>query len=516
MTDQRSAFRFRVPRLRPIPSPRPTTPTTQTTVRRPPRPQPQPAPAPTPQPRAPLPSPPPALPVRPPSPQVPATLPPTPPSLPLGTVPASSLEPSSVKPTPLLQVQTESSQTPPNRSLGTVPDSLPEPVVRPTPLPPPPPPASPPLPPVRSLGTVPDSPLEPQNKPSPPPQHEPSPTSSSSHSRIQSPVSSHPPSPSRTSTQPPSSPKLLESPPEAERSTKKASNDGRTDVNPATDPAPNDSINKVAGETKTVPQTHDETSTELSSDHSNSESQFKEKPLNKTHITQDNHHEDEKTKSILSHPGNEIPEPDYAENAESNGPQHEETTDNVHTEPISQIWNEKIPSVITLSGRNRGTSMHINSAANRRGKSIHITRRYKHNPDEITDTTDGEESSTEKAPEKENEDKNAYINCNIQGINNSMVFNCTITEKKPGVHLGSWDPMDVKKPKRKYIKLMDKNKVKLNISPKQKHTIRRRCLRGLFMESSDSDPNDPQKSRRHGCRYSSGEKSNKDDQMDVS
>ncbi|GJV97654.1 hypothetical protein Tco_1549231 [Tanacetum coccineum] len=58
MTDQRSAFRFRVPRLRPsVPPPRPATNPTQTPSRRPPvRPQPTPTP-PSPQPQ-PLPPPP--------------------------------------------------------------------------------------------------------------------------------------------------------------------------------------------------------------------------------------------------------------------------------------------------------------------------------------------------------------------------------------------------------------------------------------------------------------------------
>lgn len=128
---------------------------------------------------------------------------------------------------------------------------------------------------------------------------------------------------------------------------------------------------------------------------------------------------------------------------------------------------------------------------------------YKVNPDEIADTTstDGEESS------KENEMENdSYINCNIQGINNSMLFNCSITERNPGVHLASiCDPDNVKKRKRKKM-----NKVKVNIPQSQSSTIRKRCLRGLFMESSDSESNDPQKPRRHGCRHVCGEKSNTD------
>ncbi|GKF56270.1 hypothetical protein Tco_0166610, partial [Tanacetum coccineum] len=71
-----------------------------------------------------------------------------------------------------------------------------------------------------------------------------------------------------------------------------------------------------------------------------------------------------------------------------------------------------------------------------------------------------------------------------------------------------------KKRTRKYRKL-DVNKVKVNVNPLKKRTVRRRCLRGLFMESSNSDNNDPEKPRRHGCRYTSSEKSNQDDKTIV-
>ncbi|KAL4559433.1 hypothetical protein LXL04_031571 [Taraxacum kok-saghyz] len=171
--------------------------------------------------------------------------------------------------------------------------------------------------------------------------------------------------------------------------------------------------------------------------------------------------------------------------------------------PTVTATKKEVPPVITLAGENRGTSMCIGYVAPKRGRAIHIHRRYKLNPDEITETTsDGEDSFKENDMEND-----AYINCNIQGINNSMVFNCSITERSPGVHLGSsCNPKNKNKRKRN-----NTNKVKVNISPSQNPAVRRRCLRGLFMESSSSEPDDPQKPRRHGCRHVCGEKSNKDD-----
>jgi hypothetical protein len=217
---------------------------------------------------------------------------------------------------------------------------------------------------------------------------------------------------------------------------------------------------------------------------------------------------------MISQPDDKILVPESPETCKPNGPQPPNSENPTGSNPPYQNLNEK-PAIITLAGDNRGTSMHIGSGATKREKSIHIHRRYKVNPDESTDTMSDEEETVNDSKVYENEEQFPYINCNIQGINNSVVFNCSITEKSPGVHFGSCDRANVKKPKRKYIKSTDLNKVKVNSSPSQKYRIRRRCLRGLFMESSDSDPNDPQMPRRHGCRYICGDKNNKDDKMDV-
>ena len=40
--------------------------------------------------------------------------------------------------------------------------------------------------------------------------------------------------------------------------------------------------------------------------------------------------------------------------------------------------------------------------------------------------------------------------------------------------------------------------------------VRRRCLRGLFHEPSDSEPDNPDKPRRHGCKFRCGDIDTKD------
>ncbi|KAA8537609.1 hypothetical protein F0562_027218 [Nyssa sinensis] len=146
---------------------------------------------------------------------------------------------------------------------------------------------------------------------------------------------------------------------------------------------------------------------------------------------------------------------------------------------------------------------------------------YKTNPDETSEaTTDGEGTSKERKSKNpntsEDQARKAYINSNIQSLNNSIVFNSPVTERNPGVTL-----VLSRKPAEPMIKSNNRTesrRAEFNITPSQKLTyepiVKRRCLRGLFIESSDSDPDNPEKPRRHGCRYDCGNKS-KDTQIDV-
>ncbi|KAI3736978.1 hypothetical protein L2E82_26969 [Cichorium intybus] len=383
MTDQRSSFRFRVPRLRPTVPPNSATTTTTQTPKR-------------------------TLPIRPP-PQSPPPLPP--PIQPQGTAPAP--------PPPLPVVSSPASPppppTPPIQPMVTVPAPPPEPPAEPS--------TAPPEPPAEPSAAPPEPSVEPSTAPAPPP---PSPPHSSSEATK---TESQPSSPSQTAIQ-------------------------SRDSSQPQPPSPSYISTQPHLSAKPPP-----TSPPTSPPH--------------------RHPSPPPTKAISALPSS----------------------------PTVTAKKEEALPVITLAGDNRGTSMCIGYVAPKREMPIHIHRKYKVNPDEIADTTsDGEESS------KENEIENdSYINCNIQGINNSMLFNCSITQRNPGVHLGSiCNPNNVKKRKRKST-----NKVKVNIPPSQNSTFRRRCLRGLFMESSSSEPDHPEKPRRHGCRHVCGENSNKDDKTVV-
>lgn len=101
---------------------------------------------------------------------------------------------------------------------------------------------------------------------------------------------------------------------------------------------------------------------------------------------------------------------------------------------------ERGVSMITLAGENRGASMHIESDSSRTEGPIPIHRSYKIKPDESSEATadgDGIGQGNKSEDEKSMEDQatEAYVNNNAQAINNSIVFNSSITEGSPGVHM---------------------------------------------------------------------------------
>ncbi|MCD7458283.1 hypothetical protein HAX54_037783 [Datura stramonium] len=171
-------------------------------------------------------------------------------------------------------------------------------------------------------------------------------------------------------------------------------------------------------------------------------------------------------------------------------------------------------SVITLAGDNRGATMQLGSDSSRKG-AIHIHRGYKLKPDESADaTTDAEGNSEGRRPRdartmKDQEIK-AYINCNVQGLNNSITFDSSIEGKNPGIHM-SFPRMPSEPTKSsERTELFEAHKAEFNVTHAQMHTykptIRRRCLEGLFFEPTDSDSDNPEKPRRHGCQVGSMEK----------
>ncbi|KAK6131206.1 hypothetical protein DH2020_035050 [Rehmannia glutinosa] len=174
-------------------------------------------------------------------------------------------------------------------------------------------------------------------------------------------------------------------------------------------------------------------------------------------------------------------------------------------------------SIITLAGENRGASMQMGYNSS---KGVHIHRGYKIKPDENAEaTTDGEGSfkgkQSEDAKATEDQPTEAYVNNNAQGINNSIVFNASIAERNPGVHMVvTHVPKEPIQSSEKTSPL-ETRKAEFNMSRAEKltyePTVRRRCLKGLLLETSDSDPENPEKPRRHGCRVGCQRKEKEND-----
>ena len=73
--------------------------------------------------------------------------------------------------------------------------------------------------------------------------------------------------------------------------------------------------------------------------------------------------------------------------------------------------------------------MHLGSESAKKEGSVHIHRAYKSDPEDTNEvTTDGEENTNEEVGM-------AYVNSNIQSINNSLMFHGSITERDPGVQV---------------------------------------------------------------------------------
>ncbi|OIT04019.1 hypothetical protein A4A49_01516 [Nicotiana attenuata] len=215
--------------------------------------------------------------------------------------------------------------------------------------------------------------------------------------------------------------------------------------------------------------------------------------------------------------------------AEQDIPLNKEVKDNIskfiHRMAVGdgkQNLEEGPVSVITLAGDNRGASMQLGSDSSRKEGAIHIHRGYKLNPDESADATDAEGYSEGRRPKDartmEDQEIEAYLNCNVQGLNNSITFDSAIAAKNPGIHM--LFPHMPSEPIRSSEKTgpFEAHKAEFNVTPAQKLTyepkIRRRCLTGLFLEPSDSDPDNPEKSPRHGCHVGCMEKSD-DNEIDI-
>ncbi|CAD5317265.1 unnamed protein product [Arabidopsis thaliana] len=163
---------------------------------------------------------------------------------------------------------------------------------------------------------------------------------------------------------------------------------------------------------------------------------------------------------------------------------------------------DKSVSVYTLTGENKGATMGIGSEKDKKDGEVHIRRGYRSNPDESSNTTATETENPKDDEAEEEASFTAYINGNTQGINNSIVVESSVSENDPGVHMSFkfeilkkeviYPPENVEEKKPETVTVTKK----LKNEPR----VRRRCLRGLLAESSESEPDNPLKPRRHGCR----------------
>ncbi|CAI8606456.1 unnamed protein product [Vicia faba] len=151
----------------------------------------------------------------------------------------------------------------------------------------------------------------------------------------------------------------------------------------------------------------------------------------------------------------------------------------------TQPMDDKKFSVITLTGDNRGATMHVGSESDKKDGSIHIHRDYKTESEEsIEGSTDGEGNTNNEEDSMEHgEVGKAYVNSNIQSINNSLMFHGSINERDPGVQ----------------VTLPQKPLETVNHNDKDTHNQRTE----FNMSRSQKSTFQPTV-RRYGCKFSRG------------
>lgn len=167
------------------------------------------------------------------------------------------------------------------------------------------------------------------------------------------------------------------------------------------------------------------------------------------------------------------------------------------TSPPKRYIDEKPASVVTVAGDNTGASMHLGSDAIKREGGVDIQRGYR-SADDNGEGSSNDKKSRRDTKSSENQEPTAIVNSNIQGINNSMMFNSSVTERNPGVHLGfSRNLANTNDSKMENRESMETYRAEANITP-QKTLIYdptiRRYHEGVSMEGCDLEADDPEKS----------------------
>lgn len=164
-------------------------------------------------------------------------------------------------------------------------------------------------------------------------------------------------------------------------------------------------------------------------------------------------------------------------------------------------------SIITLAGENHGATMHAGygTISSREGHYDAV------NKAPIIPNAGRASATAENGRKKADEACSipamaTSVNSNVQTINSSILHDSCCSDDNPGVHLvvsngarpECAEATDAHKPRSSRVSSPPQTVVTREAPP-----ARRRCLRSLFLESSDDDPENPR--RRHGCRYTCNE-----------
>ncbi|CAH1422261.1 unnamed protein product [Lactuca virosa] len=206
------------------------------------------------------------------------------------------------------------------------------------------------------------------------------------------------------------------------------------------------------------------------------------------------------TKSMNNLHSMEAISPKQKQKVAAHVPLHREIKDDITkfihkmaTSHPKQSMDEKPASVITLAGDNKGASMHLGSHAKKKEGAIDIQRGYK-----LDAIINGEGSSKGKKSARESkasedEEMKAIVNSNIQGINNSIMFNSYVTERNPGVHLAFSRTLAKTDSNIEKAEPMEMYKAEADITPPETlvyDPTTGRSLGGFFLEPTDSEPDD--------------------------
>lgn len=97
-------------------------------------------------------------------------------------------------------------------------------------------------------------------------------------------------------------------------------------------------------------------------------------------------------------------------------------------------------NIITIAGENKGAILKISPFDDDKrheiGNSIHINR---HNPS-TSSTGETSQTNSDAKNNKKNQNSNsllktAFLNNNVQGVNNSILYDSSINHHDPGIHL---------------------------------------------------------------------------------